>query len=84
MRVALACFSFVLGLSLTADAQQPATPNAAATSAQQPSPAAQPASEPNAANTIRRNISLVILDGVVVDQNGKPVTDLKRDRKSVV
>ncbi len=79
MRVALACFSFVLGLSLTADAQQPATPNAAATSAQQPSPAAQPASEPNAANTIRRNISLVILDGVVVDQNGKPVTDLKRE-----
>ena len=79
MRVFSACFSFVLSLGLTAGAQQPATPNAAATPAQQPPPAAQPASEPNATNTIRRNISLVILDGVVVDQQGKPVTDLKRE-----
>ena len=79
MRVISACFSLVLGLSLTAGAQQPATPDAAATSAQQPSSAAQPASEPTAANTIRRNVSLVILDGVVIDQKGKPVTDLKRE-----
>ncbi|HEY1743185.1 MAG TPA: VWA domain-containing protein [Granulicella sp.] len=79
MRVPLACFCLVLGLGLTAGAQQPATPNAAATSAQQPPPGAQPASEPNAANTIRRNVSLVILDGVVIDQKGKPVTDLKRE-----
>ena len=79
MRVLSACFSLVLSLGLTAGAQQPATPDAAATSAQQPPPAAQPASEPNAANTIRRNVSLVILDGVVIDKQGKPVTDLKRE-----
>ena len=68
---------FVLGLGLTAGAQQPAAPGTAATSAQPVQTTQQAA--PTAANTITRNVSLVVLDGVVVDQKGNVVDDLKRE-----
>ena len=77
MRVLPACFSLVLGLGLTAGAQQPAATDPAASPGQPPQTTQQ--SAPTAANTITRNVSLTVLDGVVIDQKGNPVTDLKRE-----
>jgi VWFA-related protein len=77
MRVVLSCFSLVLGLGLTASAQQPAATDPAASPGQPPPTTQQ--SAPTAANTITRNVSLTVLDGVVIDQKGNPVTDLKRE-----
>ena len=76
MRVVLSCFSLVLGLGLTASAQQPAATDPAASPGQPPPTTQQ--SAPTAANTITRNVSLVVLDGVVLDKQGNVVTDLKR------
>ena len=72
-----------LGSCITAAAQQPAQ-NAAIPSAQQPAtnptaPAAQQPSPQTPANTIVRNINLVVLDGVLIDSKGNAVTDLKRE-----
>jgi VWFA-related protein len=73
MRTIFSRFSLLLAFTLTASAQQPAASDAATPpSAQQPAPATP-------ANTITRNVSLVILDGVVVDKKGNAVTDLKRE-----
>ncbi|AEU38871.1 VWA domain-containing protein [Granulicella mallensis] len=76
-----------LSLGLTAGAQQPAAPAAAPdpaaalaqTPAQAPTQVEQQPAPSTPANTIRRNVNLVVLDGVVVDQKGKVVTDLKRE-----
>jgi VWFA-related protein len=67
MRNLLVRLSFALCFVFAASAQQPATPE----------PAATP--PPTAANTITRNVSLVVLDGVLVDSKGNAVTDLKRE-----
>jgi VWFA-related protein len=77
MRAVLLCLSLVPGFGLIAGAQQPAAPAPAASSAQPPQTTEPPA--PTAANTITRNVSLVILDGVVVDQKGNVVNDLRRE-----
>src|SRR5579875_1356659 len=82
--------------SLVSQQPAPATPSSAAqvpapTSGQAPSPAApagtpavapngQAAAPPTAANTIRANARLVVLDAVVVDKKGNAVTDLTRDQ----
>jgi len=58
----------------SAPSQQPATPPDAA---QQPAAGALP--QPTPANTITRNVALVVLDGVVLDQKGNVVTDLRRE-----
>ena len=63
-----------LGSCLTASAQQPAQ-----------NPATPPATNPadpapqTPANTIVRNVNLVVLDGVLIDSKGNAVTDLKRE-----
>jgi VWFA-related protein len=68
-----------LSLGLAADAQQPAAPAPAAAPAQAPTQVEQQQAPSTATNTIRRNVRLVVLDGVVVDKQGKAVTDLKRE-----
>jgi VWFA-related protein len=78
MRTIFSRFSLVLAIALTASAQQPPAPDAASQAAPAPPPAQQPAPQ-TPANTITRNVSLVILDGVVVDKKGNAVTDLKRE-----
>ncbi len=60
--------------SAFSSAQQPNVPTPA-------TPAAQAPATP--ANTITRNVSLVVLDGVVLDKKGNVVTDLKREDFSV-
>jgi VWFA-related protein len=79
MRAIFPRLSLFLAFALSATAQQPATSDAAPAppSTQQPAP-------PTPANTITRNVSLVILDGVVVDKQGNAVTDLKREDFHVV
>jgi VWFA-related protein len=66
-----------------ASQQAPATPQtsapaAAAPAAMQPAQAGQPA-PPTPANTIRSNVSVVVLDGVALDAKGNPVQDLKEE-----
>ena len=58
-----------------------ATPAAGtpAESATGPQTATPPIATPNAGNTIRVNARLVVLDMVVVDRQGNPVTNLTRD-----
>ncbi|MBB5063296.1 VWA domain-containing protein [Granulicella mallensis] len=68
-----------LSLGLAAGAQQPAAPAPAAAPAQAPTQVEQQQAPSTATNTIRRNVRLVVLDGVVVDKQGKAVTDLKRE-----
>jgi VWFA-related protein len=78
MRVAFLGLSLALSFTLPANAQQPAPAPASAATPQQAPPASQlPAA--TATNTITRNVSLVVLDGVVLDQKGSVVTDLKRE-----
>jgi VWFA-related protein len=82
MRTIFSRFSLVFAFALTASAQQPAAPDAASQTAPAPPsapPSAQQPAPATPANTITRNVSLVILDGVVVDKKGNAVTDLKRE-----
>jgi VWFA-related protein len=48
-------------------------------SAQQPEPATQTPQPETPANTITRNVSMVVLDGVVLDKQGNVVTDMKKE-----
>jgi VWFA-related protein len=59
-------------------ASSPAAAPAAATAAQPSAQIPATAPAPTAANTIRRNVSIVVLDGVALDAKGNVVTDLKR------
>lgn len=77
----------VPGHAALAQSSVPPASNAAATPAAQ-DPAGTPggpqggtaaATTPNAGNTIRVNARLVVLDMVVVDRKGNPVTNLTRD-----
>jgi VWFA-related protein len=52
---------------------------AVSVNAQQPEPANQAPQPETPANTITRNVSLVVLDGVVLDKQGHVVTDLTKD-----
>ncbi len=91
----LLCLLLAAALCLPLAAQTPTSPEAAPPSqpAQQTAPASpQPgasssapqgptgaASAPTAANTINRNVRLVVLDAVVVDSKGNAVTDLRKE-----
>jgi len=77
MRTALLGLSLAIAFFLPAKAQQTTTPAPDAAPQQTPPISQLPASTP--ANTITRMVSLVTLDGVVLDQKGNPVTDLKRE-----
>jgi len=86
-----AIFFVPFAFSLCLHAQQPASgtttpPDAAIAPTASPAPVersapqqAAPLPPPTAANTITRNVSLVVLDGVALDQKGNVVTDLKRE-----
>jgi len=78
MRTIISRFSLVLAFALTASAQQTPAPDATPQTTPPPPSAQQPAPQ-TPANTITRNVSLVILDGVVIDKQGNAVTDLKRE-----
>lgn len=71
---------FTLGLCIHAAAQQPAQ-NSATPPVQQPATdsAAQQPAPPTPANTIVRNATLIVLDGVLLDSKGNAVTDVKRE-----
>jgi len=80
MRAAPLCLSITFALSsLAASAQQPVAPPQQATPAPDAPASTQDVPKPTPANTITRNVSLVVLDGVVVDAKGNPVTDLKKE-----
>ncbi len=62
--------------SLAVPAPAPGAPAGPATG---PQTATAPVAAPNSGNTIRVNARLVVLDMVVVDRQGNPVTNLTRD-----
>ncbi len=66
-----------------AGTQQPSAPSSPNTQEPVPAPqnpSGQAAAPATAANTIRATARLVILDAVVVDKKGNPVTDLTREQ----
>ena len=93
MRTAACLLPFALCLATFAQDASPVAPAATAAPPQAaPSPQQNPTaaagvqsptggapSAPSAANTINRNVRLVILDAVVVDAKGNVVTDLKKE-----
>jgi len=78
-----------LTFALPVFAQQAPPPDSAIPATATPAPVTQsppetPPPAPNAANTIRSNVQLVILDGVAIDAKGVPVTNLTQSDFHIV
>ncbi len=79
----------VLTFVLPVFAQQAPPPDSAIPATATPAPVTQappetPPPAPNAANTIRSNVQLVVLDGVAIDAKGVPVTNLTQSDFHIV